>query len=535
MSFFKSFLGKEPISSHFKKQSHGSLRREWTETIRNNMKADSEISALDDKQVSAFLSALEQAIAAHIEQSHGVSTDGTKTYPPVDSTPVFHVADNHMAAYVCLLPPLNDGEDMTPEQLEENLYYEGISWGIDKNLLARIIAEKNYLHIHCIAKGTLPQDGQDGLVISQFFECRDMKFDLEDGELPDFHQSYQAQPIHKGEMICHIQLPTKAVTGRQITGQLLPARDGTMPAIPAGENTIVSNDKQFIFAAINGVVFFEKGNFVVQLQHVVAGDADSTTGNIYHNGDLCIQGAVKDGVTIQSSGNILVEGEVIHGHLIASGSIRIQKGIAGTEEVTLKAGRQIQCSIIKNALVEADGNIYAEVIFNSTVTSTHGAIYALIGRGMIIGGHVLAHKSIYAKKIGNHAEILNKITAGYAPELLTQIDANKQELAQSKEILKKLRSNISLLHMAGSQLSPDKRAILGQLVEQRTLYEAKEQQHIQQIQQLTQALYSMNHESVVCDEMFPITEISIGTQSKTVQSKMLGCNVRIHAGQIMFT
>jgi len=534
MSFFKSFLGKEPVSPFLKKQPR-SLLREWNDTIRHNIKADCEASALDDEQVNNFLSAVEQAVVEHIEQSRGVSSSGTRTYPPVNSTPVFHVADNHMAAYMCILPPLNDGEDITPEQLEEDLYYEGISWGVDKEMLARIIADKSYLHIHCIAKGTLPRDGQDGVVVSQFFECRDTKLDLEEGELPDFHQDYQAQPIHKGEMICHIELPTKAIDGRQVTGQIIPAQDGAMPPIPAGKNTIVSSDQQFIFAAINGVVFFENGNFVVQLQHIIEGDADSTTGDIYHNGDLHIKGNVKDGVTVQASGNIIVEGEVTSGHLIAGGSIRVQKGTAGTEKVTLKAGRQIQCAIIKNALVEATGNIYAEVIFNSTVTSTQGAIYALIGRGMIIGGHALARKSIYAKKIGNHAEVFNKITVGYSPELTTKIDTAKEELTQTKTVLEKLRSSISLLHMAGSQLSPEKRTILKQLIEQRILYEEKEQKHIQQIRELTQELYSMNSESVVCDEMFPITEIFIGTQSKMVQSRMSGCNVQMHAGMIMFS
>lgn len=534
MSFFKSFLGKDPSSPLFRKQPRV-LLREWNDTIRNHIKDDVATFALDEAQVSYLLSIFGQAAAVHLEQSRGVSPSGEKIYPPVDSTSVFHITDDHMTAYLCLLPPLNNGKDITMERLTEDLYCEGITCGVDQELLARLIADQSYLHIQCIARGTPPQDGQDGAIASPFFACRAISLELADGELPDFHSDYQAKPVRKGDVICQMKLPTKAIEGQQVTGQTLPAQDGVMPPIPAGTNTVVADDQQSIFAAVDGVVFLDQGNLVVQLQYLVMGNADSTTGNIRCQEDLYIKGNVKDGVTVQSDGNIIVEGTVTSGHLIAGGSIRVQQGATSMEgEVTLKAGRQIQCAAIKNATAEATGNIYAEIILNSTVTSTQGGIYALIGRGAIIGGHMLARKSIYAKKIGNQAAVSNKITVGYAPELTTKINAAKGELTQTKTVLEKLRGSISLLHMAGSQLSPEKRGILKQLVEQRTLYEQKEQEQNQQIQKLTQELYSRNQESVVCDEMFPGTEIFIGTQSKAVQNHMSGCHVQIQSGKIMF-
>lgn len=533
ISFFDLFTKRSSNTSSNRKQRV--FTRDLVETLRRNYKADfgsSIMNSATEEQLSDFAFSMEEELAKHVNQQGMVlSPQNAENIHPVDAKAFFFVMEDRMTAYACILPPLGGGSDITPERLNEDMFFDGICCGIDNEIIARVLAEKWYLHIFRVAKGILPQDGKDGCLVSELLENRKIHVEPDGSETPDLTHS-PTKLVRKGEVICRVQPPSPAIDGHLVTGQVLPAREGQAVPPPVGENTILSEDGQILLAAVDGIAFFENGCFSVQGNHVLTSDVDASIGRLTYDGSLYIGGNVQDNATIQCTGNLVVAGQVLSGNIIAGGSIRVLKGIIGQGETTLQAGNEVQCPLIQNAAVTAKGNIHTEVILNSNVTSDDGSIYATIGRGLIVGGRLRACNSIYAKRIGNLSGAVVEIIVGYSSAMARQLMDLQQGLENIRNTLEHLRKSIVQLRVAGNNLSNAQRAVLTRLVEQRMLYERQEVEQTRAYRDLEQNTFLNSDSRIICDELLPSANVHIGRKTLFIQTKEVKCNIHLYSGRI---
>lgn len=529
------------IFERFVKRTAGANSEKKGDILKTNLIKQLQSSITEDKltypeaaeQIDAFVPLLQEAIKRHVDDRlMNVNGQEAPDQEPMDAATKCYLSPDRMIVYACILPPLDSGKDMEFDAFLEDMRYEGVTHGIDKEIITTMIQRKKYLHIFPAACGTSPIDGEDGEITDLFERRQAVSLESQEGVNFDFSRNNLVQVIRKGEIICRIKLPTPGKDGRDVTGQILRCKTGNQVEIPMGENTKLSNDGQLLLAAIDGAISMEDGKFCVKQQKILIGDVDASAGKIHCLGDLYIGGNVSGGATVEASGSIVINGQVFDAHITStSGSIWIQNGVKGEHKATLKATRQIHSLIIESTTVVADGDIYADVIVNSDIT-TGGSVYVIGGRGLILGGQIKAHDSVSAKKIGNLSNQINEITVGYCPGLNADIQRVMQELDAIRETIEKLRKNVTAMRAAGELLSLEKRALLAQLMEQRTLYSEKEEALNKELKTLKQKLHTSNSGKVLCDELYPITKIRIGDKAAEIRTADTNCNIHIYAGRI---
>lgn len=87
-------------------------------------------------------------------------------------------------------------------------------------------------------------------------------------------------------------------------------KDGKPPHIPAGKNTVLSEDKTKLLADIDGEVVYEGNKFNVKNLLTINHDVDNSIGNIDFTGDILIKGDVREGYSVKAEGDVTIFGTV---------------------------------------------------------------------------------------------------------------------------------------------------------------------------------------------------------------------------------
>ena len=450
-----------------------------------------------------------------------------------DARTVFSISEDKMEAFACILPPAGGGRKMEQDGFEEDLRYSGITYGVNEKLAREILEEERYLYPFPLAEGTPAEDGRDGEIIEYFQRSAVLKIEAEEGEILTFGREHTMQTVKQDAVICRKKPAEKAKDGKDVVGNVLKGKDGEEVELRAGENTIISSDQKCLLAESDGVVSFsEEGNFCVHKQRTIIGDVGRHTGNVYWKGDLFISGNVREEVIIKAAGNIIINGDVREATITAGGSIRIEKSCTkGQAETVLKAEGQIQCAAMEDITAEANGSIFGEVILDSRITSG-GSVYALSGRGLLIGGEIKARGSVAAKEIGNVSQCHNKIYIGYEPGFKEKLQETQENFKTTTLTLDKLRKNVSTLKSFGNKISLEKRELLSKLEEQKNLYEKRLKEQTEELKSLTVASHKLGEGKITCEKMYPTTEIHIGDKKKVILNTMNNCKISLQGGII---
>ncbi|EKC63939.1 protein containing DUF342, partial [human gut metagenome] len=120
-------------------------------------------------------------------------------------------------------------------------------------------------------------NGKDGSVKNLYSKTRNkinIKEDVQ-GNV-NYKELNMIQSIHKGDVICQITPPTLSVNGVSVTGEPIKGKDGKPPHIPAGKNTVLSEDKTKLLADIDGEVVYEGTKFNVKNLLTINHDVDNS-------------------------------------------------------------------------------------------------------------------------------------------------------------------------------------------------------------------------------------------------------------------
>jgi len=480
----------------------------------------------DAEKMKPYYPKLREALDRYRDRNRVKTEEG---FAPVNAAVKLFLSEDRMSAYVCLLPPMDGGEDISTRVFWEELHYEGVRDGIQKKLAEDYIMQKQYLRLFPIARGEEPQAGQDGAVEELFQRLPPLSIETVRDRTMDFSDRRPVVIVHKGETICRIRFPVPGVDGHDVTGRVIPCREGKDPEIPMGQNTIQSSDGTELVAKEDGVLYWEDGKFYIQPANVLKGPVESPV--VESKGDLFVDGDVTEGGEVMASGNVFVQGMVAGGIIRATaGSVRVQSGIR--ENARVSASGQVQAPSIDSSTVIAGGNVYAEVIADSDVTCG-GSVYVNGGRGLILGGFVKARKQIVCTQIGNVSGQPGKVAVGYFPEVVEEINELDGRLEIVRETLEKLRKSIGALRMGGETLSLEKRALLNQLTEQRGLYEEQESDFAQKRKAAKEKMRTAMSGKIICAELYPPVTVQISDRVKEFTLPETGCNIHVYAGQVV--
>lgn len=441
---------------------------------------------------------------------------------PVDAYVRVRLSKDRMMAYLFVFPPRDGGKELGKEDILKELKENKVIYGLKEDFIQSIAEDKQYFQIFIVAEGIAAINGKDGNII----ECAPKTSDIDIQEDEKGNVNYKnlnnIHTVEKGFVICEIVKPTEGKKGMNILGETLVAKEGKMPKIPAGKNTVLSQDGTKLLSEIDGYISYEREKYRVENRLEIKGDVDNSVGNIDFLGDVVVYGEVKNGFKIKATGNVHVKEMVEGAEIYAGGSIVIDKGMNGNKHGTLSAEEDIKCKFLENCTVTAKGSIYTESIVWCDILCDE-SVYAKNNKGVIIGGSITATKSVEAKMIGSKSNQKTSIRLGITPNLLNEKDESEQLLKTAETTLSMLEKNINYLKNVPS-LPEDKKKVLHQLMEQKKLYERQKKQLKERLSEINYAMTDFSQCRVKCDTIFPITKITIGQASFTVETISYRCN-----------
>lgn len=378
--------------------------------------------------------------------------------PPVNATANISVSRDELEAYLKLTPPENGGAALSFAELKIALVKNGIMFGIDNGSLRNLADNPVYDGDTLVARGVNKKDGENAEIVYRVEMTREfIPKEKEDGSI-DFKDLGLIQEVKKNAVLCEKIPATQGTCGTTVKGREIAPVPGKDKSMPMGKNTIYSDDKLKLLAALDGHVSVVSGKINILDIYVVPGDVSSQTGNINFSGNVIVKGDVMHGFSIESSGDVTINGVVESARIKAGGDLVIRGGFRGGE---LDAGANAACGFIENGDIKVRGNLDTSYIINSTVKC--GGAVNLSGRGLIRGGSVTARESITANYIGaNTSSAATVVEVGNDPGMVERFKVVSQEIEAQEKNIREMELIInSLLKLKEiNRLTPDKAASL---------------------------------------------------------------------------
>lgn len=349
-------------------------------------------------------------------------------------------SNSEMEAYLQVPTPENEGK-YTIGYLETLLEQYGIRHGIKRDALKQMVDGEIYNQPILVAKGTPAVDGIDGRYEYNFKSSKDNKPQMKEDGSVDYWSVNSIQSVVAGDIIATYQPPVQGTDGMNVRGVTVLAKRGKEQPMLKGKGFLRSEDGHTYTAEIDGKIEMQGDRIMILAIHEVAGDADISTGNIDFRGDVVIHGNVENGIIINATGSITIDGTVEACTLNAGKDIILRRGMLGGNKASVKTKGNIFAKFFENTTIEAEGNIQADVLMNCDV-DCKGKIILSGRRASIIGGESHAIEGFEVMNLGNDAETKTYIYAGADPDMHTRIAMLEKTVHEMRDELSKIEHGI---------------------------------------------------------------------------------------------
>lgn len=345
---------------------------------------------------------------------------------------ILELSEDRLEAYITV-QAFPAEASVTKEDLETTLKQSNVVFGILEEAIQSAIEQENRGTPVLVAIGIPPVNGKDGVI---HYSCEIGHQDrgpkqLNDGRM-DYYNVNLIDCVEPGDVLAVIEDASPGQPGFTVTGEVIPALDGTPVYLRSGKNVKLNEDNHELSATVAGHVIIGGDTINVSPVYRVDGDVNLNTGNILFKGSVVITGNISEGFRVVADGNVEVMNIVSGGIVECSGELRVKNGIVGKNKSVIKAGGSIITRFIENARVESGMDVIAgDGIMHSKVTASN--CVTVTGKGVIVGGSVRAGEEISCRIAGSHLATATELEAGTKPSLRNEYSRLLKE-KQAKEI-----------------------------------------------------------------------------------------------------
>ncbi len=275
--------------------------------------------------------------------------------------------------------------------------------------------------IKIIAKGKPPIKGKDTKIkmLVESAQSRVLRPQAREDGSVDMRNLGDIICVKVGDPLAQRIPFTLGIKGYTVKGKDLEPVPGEDCQLEIGEGTVLSpkNNNVLISTLVGLPKVIDNGMSVEKVYKV--NNVDVGSGHIKFEGNVIIEGDVKESMKVIASGDITVGGFVESATLEAGGDVIIQKGIIGRkQEVETNNVDDIKMS----AFISAKGSIhatysqYTELVAGKDITIENQLMHSIITldgklwvgqedklNGKLIAGHISAGTSVHAGSIGASA------------------------------------------------------------------------------------------------------------------------------------
>lgn len=399
------------------------------------------ITEYDDKLVKTVVSKQENMYVS-IGPFNGIEESSAKAQISISS--------DEMKATIVVYPPKANGFEYLPHEIKELLDANGVINGILDDEIERICDEKIYYKQITVAKGKKAKDGEDAK-LKYYFDMEQIrnaaqniiktnKYDIK-------NLSKKIINVIKGDLLVEKIPYSLGEDGFTVTGKVLKAKPGKDRKIPAGENTILSEDGLQLRAAIDGHVFQKRGRIHVEPVKHIQGNVNIKVGNIVFVGSVVVHGSVEDGMSVKAKGNIEVRGSVGKAELVSDADIYIAQGIAGKTDAYIKASGNIFAKFVENANVFAGKSVIVDDHLLHSNVEANEYIVCFGRRAQIAGGRTCAGFEINTRTLGAISYTDTIAEVGIFPEIRKEFESLTDQVYKSMDKIDDLKRDITTLEV----------------------------------------------------------------------------------------
>lgn len=185
-----------------------------------------------------------------------------------------------------------------------------------------------------IAKGTAPQSPINDRIEYYFPVTLERKVSELEGKV-DFLDKGSIFYVKEGTLLAKVIEGKDGTPGKDVFGKIIPYTRRMRERVKKGPNCEYTEDKLGIKAKISGMPCLKNGTIMVFDTYNLNSDVDYKTGNIVFDGNVLINGNVKEGMKVFSRGFITITKNVDNSELKADGNITVMKNLICS---TIKAG-----------------------------------------------------------------------------------------------------------------------------------------------------------------------------------------------------
>ena len=370
--------------------------------------------------------------------------------------PKVNISSDGMEAKISLRLPGPDEtrESYTSGQLLEIIKEAGVTFGVDKDAVAKFAANPVYDKGVLIATGIRPKEGIPGHYNYNFDLSINKKPTIRPDGSTDYMNIKMIEVVHKDDVIATYEKAVQGTKGMTVRGQTVepkPVRD--LPPL-TGRGFDRSHDGMTYTSIIDGKIEMNGNRILISAVHEVNSDVDIATGNIDFNGDVVIHGGASDGVIIKAAGDITIDGLVENCEIYAGKDLYLLSGVKGGERTVIDSGANITAQFIEYAIVNCGGDFTADYIFKSRV-SCDGKIILNGNKSAIIGGNVSAVQGIDVNEIGNDFGTITNVSVGIDQDRMMAVESLSRKISGITQNVEKIKRGLEDFEKLGAERGTD--------------------------------------------------------------------------------
>ncbi|MBE5900992.1 MAG: DUF342 domain-containing protein [Lachnospiraceae bacterium] len=365
--------------------------------------------------------------------------------------PEVRFGKDNMEAYLTLPPP-PEGQEYSVRELMQILDSKGVKYGVDQEMLIRMISEKTYRIERRVAVGEQPVEGYDGYYEFLF----NREFNRTPKELPDGGVDYRSinviATVNEGDQIALYHPCVQGKNGFNVKGGIINAKRCKELQPLRGKGFMRSENGEEYYAEISGKIDFVNERLIVSPVYEIPSDVDMHTGNVDFNGDVVIHGAVKAGMSIKATGTVTIDGIVEAADITAGKDIVLKSGLMGNSHALLITKGNLYAKFVEYTNIDVRGNINAESLLSCDVVCGEKVI--IEGKhGSIVGGIVRAVGGVVVNSLGNEVELRTEVAVGAEGDVYRRYKMLEQKLANSRKQLEIIDEKIKEIDKENSRKS----------------------------------------------------------------------------------
>lgn len=313
-----------------------------------------------------------------------------------------------------VLPPLNENSlDLDEDTIIRSIKKFGIKKIInhDKIKAALTDARNGKGSLILIAKGKKTVDGRAYQVKLFVDLSKNIGQVKKDGSI-DFKEVNSVKNIKKGIIIGEYIPEIKPEDGYDVFGHIKNAKYDGISNYKLGKNLKIDKNNNII-ATIDGVISLTSDNVIsIADKLIINGDVNLETGNIKTNINIIITGKIQEGFKVEAGKSIIVKDSIVKANVRARGDIEVKNGIIGeSNKYKIITGGEIRTGYLEYANIWAAKDVkFSKSIIHSFIQS--GGKIISTGKGVIIGGKIVASHGIEVVELGSKLSVPTEIVVG---------------------------------------------------------------------------------------------------------------------------